>query len=111
MFRHRGKWRQGILRLMARMDIPQPTRHDEAGGSHIEGWPRPNPDLVLVTNQKRAVGRINRRIPSIKSAARGFRIFEHYRIRILFFCGTLGLTPARHSNNKNLGRTDPKHDF
>ncbi len=29
----------------------------------------------------------NSRIQAIKSAARGFRIFEHYRIRILFYCG------------------------
>ena len=29
----------------------------------------------------------NSRIHAIKSAARGFRIFEHYRIRILFYCG------------------------
>jgi len=35
----------------------------------------------------------NSRIQSIKSAARGFRIFEHYRIRILFFCGKLDLIP------------------
>ena len=35
----------------------------------------------------------NSRIQSIKSAARGFRIFEHYRIRILFFCGKLNLKP------------------
>ncbi|MFK7818434.1 MAG: ISL3 family transposase, partial [Planctomycetaceae bacterium] len=36
----------------------------------------------------------NSRIQAIKSAARGFRIFEHYRIRILFFCGKLSLKPA-----------------
>ena len=30
----------------------------------------------------------NSRIQSIKAAARGFRNFEHYRIRILFFCTT-----------------------
>lgn len=35
----------------------------------------------------------NSRIQALKSAARGFRIFEHYRIRILFFCGKLQLTP------------------
>lgn len=40
----------------------------------------------------------NSRIQSIKSAARGFRIFEHYRIRILFFCGKLNLKP-----DSNLG--------
>lgn len=36
---------------------------------------------------------INSRIQSIKSAARGFRYFENYRIRILFFCGKLDLSP------------------
>jgi transposase len=35
----------------------------------------------------------NSRIQSIKSAARGFRNFENYRIRILFFCGRLELIP------------------
>ncbi len=31
----------------------------------------------------------NSRIQAIKAAARGFRNFENYRIRILFFCGRL----------------------
>ena len=35
----------------------------------------------------------NSRIQAIKSAARGFRSFENYRIRILFFCGKLDLMP------------------
>lgn len=35
----------------------------------------------------------NSRIQSIKSAARGFRNFENYRTRILFFCGKLELQP------------------
>lgn len=35
----------------------------------------------------------NSRIRSIKSAARGFRKFENYRIRILFYCGKLDLQP------------------
>lgn len=33
----------------------------------------------------------NSRIQSIKSAARGFRNFNNYRTRILFFCGKLNL--------------------
>jgi transposase len=45
----------------------------------------------LVTNAT-AEG-FNSRIQSIKSAARGFRKFENYRIRILFYCGKLDLTP------------------
>ena len=35
----------------------------------------------------------NSRIQSIKSAARGFRNFDNYRTRILFFCGKLKLLP------------------
>ena len=36
----------------------------------------------------------NSRVQSIKSAARGFRSFANYRIRILFYCGKLDLLPA-----------------
>ena len=42
-----------------------------------------------ITNAK-AEG-FNSRIQSIKSNARGFRNFQNYRIRILFFCGKLNL--------------------
>ena len=35
----------------------------------------------------------NSRIQAIKSAARGFRNFDNYRVRILFFCGRLALEP------------------
>jgi transposase len=35
----------------------------------------------------------NSRVQSLKSAARGFRSFENYRIRILFYCGKLDLMP------------------
>jgi transposase len=37
---------------------------------------------------------LNSRIQEIKSAARGFRNFENYRTRILFFCGKLDLLPS-----------------
>jgi transposase len=37
---------------------------------------------------------LNSRIQELKSAARGFRNFENYRTRILFFCGKLDLHPA-----------------
>jgi len=37
----------------------------------------------------------NSRIQSIKSAARGFRVFDNYRTRILFYCGKLDLMPER----------------
>jgi transposase len=36
---------------------------------------------------------LNSKIQSLKSAARGFRNFQNYRIRILFFCGKLALYP------------------
>lgn len=36
---------------------------------------------------------LNSKIQSLKSAARGFRNFQNYRIRILFFCGKLNLHP------------------
>jgi len=36
---------------------------------------------------------LNSKIQSIKAAARGFRSFRNYRIRILFFCGKLTLYP------------------
>ena len=36
---------------------------------------------------------LNSKIQTIKAAARGFRNFEHYRIRILFFCGRLVMRP------------------
>ena len=36
---------------------------------------------------------LNSKIQSLKSAARGFRSFRNYRIRILFFCGKLDLYP------------------
>lgn len=36
---------------------------------------------------------LNSKIQAIKAAARGFRNFGHYRIRILFFCGRLVMRP------------------
>lgn len=36
---------------------------------------------------------LNSKIQMIKSNARGFRSFDNYRIRILFFCGKLNLHP------------------
>jgi transposase len=36
---------------------------------------------------------LNSKIQSLKGAARGFRNFRNYRIRILFFCGKLNLYP------------------
>lgn len=39
----------------------------------------------------------NSKIQAIKADARGFRRFENYRARILFFCGKLDLMPPLHS--------------
>jgi transposase len=36
----------------------------------------------------------NSKIQAIKADARGFRSFENYRTRILFFCGKLDMKPA-----------------
>jgi len=44
-----------------------------------------------ITNAKSEA--FNSRIQSIKSAARGFRSFKNYRIRILFYCGKLKMQP------------------
>ena len=35
----------------------------------------------------------NSKIQQLKAAARGFRNFDNYRVRILFFCGSLHLSP------------------
>jgi hypothetical protein len=51
----------------------------------------------------------NSRIQSIESAARGFRIFEHYRIRILFFCGKLALKPGENQPQKTQKNRDKSH--
>jgi len=40
----------------------------------------------------------NSKIQSIKSNARGFRSFDSYRTRILFFCGKLNLLPPEVSH-------------
>jgi transposase len=40
---------------------------------------------------------LNGRIATLKANARGFRSFEHYRTRILFFLGQLDLRPATES--------------
>ena len=42
---------------------------------------------------------INSKIQAIKANARGFRNFKNYRIRILFFCGKLSLTPQKSAKN------------
>ena len=42
---------------------------------------------------------LNSKIQTVKSAARGSHSFESYRVRILFFCGKLDMSPnTSHSN-------------
>ena len=41
-----------------------------------------------------AVEGFNSKVQSLKSAARGFRSFANYRLRILFYCGKLDMMPA-----------------
>ena len=45
-----------------------------------------------------AVEGFNSKIQAIKSNARGFRSFVNYRLRILFYCGTLDVLPAQASH-------------
>jgi transposase len=45
-----------------------------------------------------AVEGFNSKIQSLKSAARGFRSFANYRLRILFYCGKLDLMPTGMSH-------------
>jgi hypothetical protein len=51
---------------------------------------------------------LNSKIQMIKSNARGFRSFENYRIRILFFCGKLDLHPLNEVGRK--AQYDILHD-
>jgi len=37
---------------------------------------------------------LNSKMQALKSAARGFRNFNNYRVRILFYCGKLNLMPS-----------------
>ena len=43
----------------------------------------------------------NSKIQAIKADARGFRRFENYRARILFFCGKLDLRPRLHCHGNH----------
>ncbi len=55
-----------------------------------------HPAAVVVYLRHRitnAVTGLNSKIQAIKSAARSFRNFRNYRIRILFFAGKLNLYP------------------
>jgi transposase len=53
-------------------------------------------------NTKAICEGFNSLIQPIKSAARGFRVFEGYRIRILFYCGKRDLIPGRISHEISL---------
>ena len=47
---------------------------------------------------------LNSKIQAIKANARGFRSFENYRTRILFFCGKLDLYPTPAAPGQFAGR-------
>ena len=47
---------------------------------------------------------LNSKIQSLKSAARGFRNFQNYRTRILFFCGKLDLYPLSSPKDGRVSR-------
>ena len=51
----------------------------------------------------------NSRIQSIKSAARGFRDFQNYRTRILFYCGKLNLKPDLNHQVSRRTFYTPRH--
>ena len=55
--------------------------------------PRRNAPLPFSWLTNATAEGFNSRVQSIKSAARGFRNFENYRTRILFYCGKLDLMP------------------
>mgnify|MGYP003487597767 CR=1 FL=1 len=40
----------------------------------------------------------NSKIQTLKSAARGFRAFDNFRTRILFYCGKLDLLPVEDTH-------------
>ena len=79
---------------MVRVGDSQPARSHQEGRADAE---EPRGRILTwfaspISNG--VVEGFNSRIQSIKSAARGFRIFEHYRNRILFYCGKLTLKPS-----------------
>ena len=43
---------------------------------------------------------LNLRIQAIKADARGFRSFQNFRVRILFFLGKLDLSPGKVKGNQ-----------
>jgi hypothetical protein len=46
---------------------------------------------------------INSKIQALKATARGFRNFQNYRTRILFFCGKLTLSPSKSTKSRISG--------
>jgi transposase len=79
------KWKRAVLRT----GIEQLKKVAQTLSNHMEGLL--NYFEHAITNAM-SEG-FNSRIQAIKAAARGFRSFENYRTRILFFCGKLNLAP------------------
>jgi len=82
-----------VFQAVVRLGEPQPAPAADQGGADAEvasGKPLTylrHPVTNAVTEG------LNSKVQMIKSNARGFRSFDNYRIRILFFCGKLDLYP------------------
>jgi len=78
-------WYAGAIRC----HLPPINRVARTLKAHLEGL------LAYVTHpiSNAVTEGLNSKIQSLKSAARGFRSFNNYRTRILFFCGGLNLQP------------------
>lgn len=72
--------------------IPEMKRVAKMLAKHLDGLL--NFTAFRITNAV-AEG-FNSKIQALKADARGFRNFLNYRIRILFFCGRLDLSPSTH---------------
>ena len=84
---NRCDWRSRLLRIVIPVHDSQQTCPNQEGGTvageTIDGIVAGFSDPI---SNGPAAG-FNSRIQAIKSPARGFRIFEHYRMRMLFLSG------------------------
>ena len=75
------------------MGNSQSLGSDQEGGGDVEEAPKGASELLDHRVSNATAEGFNSRIQAIKSAARGLRKFENYRVRILLFCGRLDLLP------------------
>ena len=98
---NRRDWRSHLLRIVVPVDDPQQTCPNQEGGTVagetidgiVAGFCYP------ISNGP--VAGFNSRIQAIKSPASGFRIFEHYRIRMLFLSGKPRLKSSKNEPRKS----------